>query len=96
MGTAWNEAVVQATDGSRIGSSRQTDACDDATGAVWDGWGNAWIPAPAGMTETVVGPAFALTHPTIMRNDKTEGACPCGCAGCGDSARGPGGVQRGV
>ena len=40
MVTAWHEAVVQATDGSRIGSSRPTDARDDVIGAVWDGWGN--------------------------------------------------------
>jgi hypothetical protein len=39
MGTAWHEAVVQATDGSRIGSSRQTDARDDVTDAVRDDWG---------------------------------------------------------
>lgn len=41
MVTASHEAVVQGTDGSRIGSSWQTDACGDVMGAVWDGWGNA-------------------------------------------------------
>jgi len=46
MGAAWHEAVVQATDGSRICSSRKTDALDDVMSVAWDGWGKAWIPAP--------------------------------------------------
>lgn len=55
MGAAWHEAVVQAMDGSRICSSRETDALDDVMSVAWDGWGKAWIPAP-GCNDKETGP----------------------------------------